>query len=98
MATVDPNRPIIILLVENGTVNGFRVKKDGAGFVVELKNVKSPITGDPVTGEHKLEHKCPVLSKLPYVNRLFLNKGVGRAESLCLVMVTPRIIISGDED
>jgi hypothetical protein len=92
---IDPRvRPIIIPLFENGGVNGYRVKKDGAGFVINVENVKHPITGDPVDGQHKLEHKCPDLKKLPYVQTLFLNKGVGRGKSECLIMMTtPRIIL-----
>jgi hypothetical protein len=97
---IDPaQRPIVIPLVEGGEVNGYRVRRDGGGFVIELTNVKSPITGDPVSGEANLEHRCPQLSKIPYVSRLFLNKGVGRTDSQCLMpMVTPRIIITDDED
>jgi hypothetical protein len=75
-------------------VNGFRVKKDGDKFVMYVENAQSPITGKPVDGEHKLEHNCPTLSKIPYINRLFLNKGIGKADVNCLmIMVTPRIII-----
>lgn len=88
---IDPaRRPIIIPLADNG----YRVKKEGDKFVMYLEGVRNPITGDPVDGEHKLEHQCPTLSKIPYINRLFLNKGIGKADVNCLViMVTPRIII-----
>jgi MbtH protein len=92
---IDPNaRPVVIPLSDNQ----YQVKKEGPAFVVNLKNVKHPITGDPVNGKHKLEHKCPELSKLPYVKSLFLNKGIGRTESECLIMVSPRIIIIEDEN
>ncbi len=91
---IDPaHRPIIIPLSENGKVNGFQVKKEGDTFVLNLVNVQSPVTGKPVDGEHKLEHQCPTLAKVPYINRLFLNKGIGRAKSECLILITPRIII-----
>ena len=91
---IDPRlRPIIIPLIENGGVNGYRVKKDGTGFVINVENVKHPITGDPVEGEHKLEHKCPDLKNLPYVQNLFLNKGIGKGKSECLILITPRIVI-----
>ena len=89
-------RPVIIPLIENGGVNGYHVKKDGTGFVINVENVKHPISGDPVDGEHKLEHTCPELSKLPYINRLFLNKGIGKAKSECLILVTPRIVITDE--
>jgi hypothetical protein len=95
---VDPAlRPIIIPLIENGGVNGYRVKKDGTGFVINVENVKHPITGDPVDGQHKLEHQCPTLSKIPYVSNLFLNKGNGKTDGRCLtIMITPRIIIQNE--
>lgn len=87
------HRPIIIPLTENARVNGFRVKKEGDGFVIEVEGAQSPITGKPVDGEQKLEHQCPDLTKVPYINRLFLNKGIGKAKSECLILITPRIII-----
>jgi len=94
---IDPRlRPIIIPLFENGGVNGYQVKKDGTGFVINVENVKHPITGDPVDGEHKLEHQCPTLAKIPYISRLFLNTGIGKAKSECLILITPRIIIQED--
>lgn len=89
-------RPIIIPLFENGGVNGYRVKKDGSGFLVNVENVKHPITGDPVDGKHKLEYQCPERGKLPLINSLFMNKGRGREKAVCLVIVTPRIIITDD--
>jgi len=90
-------RPIIIPLIENGGVNGYRVKKDGTGFVINVENVKHPVTGDPVDGEHKLEHQCPTLSKVPYLGTLFLDKGIGKTDGRCLVIIiTPRIIIQNE--
>ncbi|MGQ0761634.1 MAG: hypothetical protein ACT4OT_06405 [Acidobacteriota bacterium] len=86
-------RPIIIPLSENGKVNGFQVKKEGDTFVLNLVNVQDPITGKPVDGEHKLEHQCPTMATIPYISRLFLNKGTGKTKSECLVLITPRIII-----
>lgn len=95
---IDPaHRPIIIPLTENAKVNGFRVRKDGDKLVIEVEGVQSPITGKPVDGEQKLEHQCPTLSKVPYINRLFLNKGMGKMKAECLIMITPRIIVQ-DED
>jgi hypothetical protein len=96
---VDPaRRPLIIPLIENAKVNGFRVRKDGDKFVIEVEGVQSPITGKPVDGEHKLEHQCPTLSKVPYLGRLFLNKGSGKADAQCLMLiVTPTIIIQDEE-
>ncbi len=48
--------------------------------------------------EGRNEFGPPVLSKIPYVNRLFRNSGFGREAQSLLVMVTPRIIISAEEE
>jgi type II secretory pathway component GspD/PulD (secretin) len=47
--------------------------------------------------ETRSEFGPPVLSKIPYVNRLFKNVGYGRESECVLVMVTPRIIINEEE-
>jgi general secretion pathway protein D len=39
-----------------------------------------------------------MLSKLPYVNRLFTNIGIGREAESLMLMVTPRIIIKEEEE
>ena len=48
--------------------------------------------------EGRNEQGVPVLSKLPYVNRLFRNVGIGRETSNLMMMVTPRIIIQEEEE
>src|SRR5262249_20963532 len=45
-----------------------------------------------VTAEGRNEFGPPVLSKIPYVNRLFKNVGYGREEKDLFLLVTPRII------
>ena len=47
--------------------------------------------------EGRNEAGPPVLSKLPYVNRLFKNTGYGREAQSMMIMVTPRIIINDEE-
>ena len=44
------------------------------------------------------QYMVSVLSKLPYVNRLFRNVGYGREAQSLLLMVTPRIIINSEEE
>ena len=44
------------------------------------------------------EYGPPVLSKIPYINRLFKNVGYGREARSLLMMVTPRIIINREEE
>jgi type II secretory pathway component GspD/PulD (secretin) len=48
--------------------------------------------------EGRNEFGPPVLSKLPYINRLFKNVGYGREAQSLLLMVTPRIIINSEEE
>ncbi len=48
--------------------------------------------------EGRNEFGPPVLSKVPYLNRLFRNIGYGRSAESLLIMVTPRIIIQAEEE
>jgi type II secretory pathway component GspD/PulD (secretin) len=48
--------------------------------------------------ENRNEYGPPVLSKIPWVNRLFKNVGYGRSAESLLIMVTPRIIIQAEEE
>ena len=48
--------------------------------------------------EGRNEFGPPILSKLPYINRLFKNVGYGRESESLLLMVTPRIIINEEEE
>ena len=47
--------------------------------------------------EGRNEFGPPVLSKIPYLNRLFRNVGYGRTTSNLMMLVTPRIIINREE-
>jgi type II secretory pathway component GspD/PulD (secretin) len=48
--------------------------------------------------EGRNEFGPPILSKIPYVNRLFKNVGYGREVESLMIMVTPRIIINEEEE
>ncbi|MCI0699700.1 MAG: type II and III secretion system protein, partial [Planctomycetia bacterium] len=48
--------------------------------------------------ESRNEFGPPFLSKIPYLNRLFKNVGVGRDTRHIMIMVTPRIIITAEEE
>jgi type II secretory pathway component GspD/PulD (secretin)/tetratricopeptide (TPR) repeat protein len=48
--------------------------------------------------EGRNEFGPPILSKIPYINRLFKNVGYGRQTESLLMMVTPRIIINEEEE
>lgn len=48
--------------------------------------------------EGRIERGVPMLSNIPYINRLFKNVAVGRETSNVMMMVTPRIIIQEEEE
>ena len=48
--------------------------------------------------EGRTERGVPMLDKLPYINRLFKNVGIGRTTKSLMLMVTPRIIIQEEEE
>ncbi len=48
--------------------------------------------------EGRNEFGPPFLSKIPYIDRLFKNVGVGRESTHVMIMVTPRIIINSEEE
>jgi type II secretory pathway component GspD/PulD (secretin) len=52
------------------------------------------LNGWQQTREVRNEIETPVLSKVPYVNRLFKNVGYGREAEHVFIMVTPRVILN----
>jgi Flp pilus assembly secretin CpaC len=48
--------------------------------------------------EGRNEYGPPILSKIPYLNRLFRNIAYGRESQSLMIMVTPRIIINEEEE
>jgi hypothetical protein len=54
--------------------------------------------GLKTVSEGRNEFGPPFLSKIPYLNRLFKNVGIGRESRHVMVMVTPRIIINSEEE
>ncbi|GAB5402659.1 MAG: general secretion pathway protein GspD [Aureliella sp.] len=48
--------------------------------------------------EGRVERGVPILSKIPYVNRLFKNTAIGRTTSTLMMTVSPRIIIQEEEE
>lgn len=65
--------------------------------------VRIPDGGTVVLGglkrmsEARTEFGPPVLSKIPYVNRLFKNVGYGKETESLLIMITARIIVLAEE-
>lgn len=54
------------------------------------------LPGWEVTRETRMEYGPPVLSRTPYVNRLFKNVAHGRETEKVFLMVTPRVIVQQD--
>jgi general secretion pathway protein D len=48
--------------------------------------------------EGRNEFGVPLLSKVPYIDRLFRNVGIGRQTDSLMMMVTPHIIIQEEEE
>jgi type II secretory pathway component GspD/PulD (secretin) len=48
--------------------------------------------------EGRCEYGPPVLSRVPYANRLFKNVGYGRETQTVYVLVTPRVIVNTEEE
>ena len=73
-------------------------------FVTVTSTISVPDGGTVLLGgikrlsEIRNERGLPILSKLPYINRLFKNVGIGRSTNSLMMMVTPRIIIQEEEE
>jgi general secretion pathway protein D len=48
--------------------------------------------------EGRNEFGVPLLSKVPYIDRLFRNVGIGRETDSLMMMVTPHIIIQEEKE
>jgi len=84
--------------------SGTTVQLPTFSFVTVTTTVSVPDGGTVLLGgikrlsEGRNEFGVPLLSKLPYVNRLFKNVGIGRETQSLMMMVTPRIIIQEEEE
>jgi type II secretory pathway component GspD/PulD (secretin) len=54
--------------------------------------------GLKVMSEGRNEYGPPILSQIPYLNRLFKNTSYGRDARSLMIMVTPRIVIQAEEE
>lgn len=83
---------------------GTTVQLPSFSFVSVTTTVSVPDGGTVLLGgikrlsEERREAGVPLLSKVPYVNRLFKNVGIGRSTDSLMMMVTPRIIIQEEEE
>ena len=93
--------------VTNNAVNfnqGTTVQLPTLAFTSVTTTVSVPDGGTILLGgikrlsEGRTERGVPMLSNLPYINRLFKNVGIGRETQSLMMMVTPRIIIQEEEE
>ncbi len=84
--------------------NGTTIQLPEFLFTTVTTTVSVPDGGTVLLGgikrlrEGRNEFGVPILSKIPYVNRLFKNVGLGRTTDSLMLMVTPRIIIQDEEE
>lgn len=85
-------------------VTGSTVQQPSFAFTNISTTVSVPDGGTILLGgikrmsEGRVERGIPILSKIPYVNRLFKNTAVGRETRTLMMTVTPRIIIQEEEE
>jgi general secretion pathway protein D len=84
--------------------SGTTVQLPTFSYVTVTTTVSVPDGGTVLLGgikrlsEGRNEFGVPMLNKLPYVNRLFKNVGIGRETQSLMMTVTPRIIIQEEEE
>ncbi len=89
-----------VVTIEEGTT----VQLPTFAFTTVTTTVSVPDGGTVLLGgikrlqEGRNERGLPLLSKVPYVSRLFKNVGIGRSTQSLMMMVTPRIIIQEEEE
>ncbi len=86
------------------THSGVTVQLPTFAFTTVTTTVSVPDGGTVLLGgikrlsEGRTEDGVPILDKIPYLDRLFKNVGIGRETSSLMMMVTPRIIIQEEEE
>ena len=86
------------------TRSGTTVQLPTFSFVTVTTTVSVPDGGTVLLGgikrlsEGRNEFGVPMLNKIPYINRLFKNVGIGRETQSLMMMVTPRIIIQEEQE
>ncbi len=86
------------------TRSGTTVQLPTFSFITVTTTVSVPDGGTVLLGgikrlsEGRNEFGVPILNKIPYINRLFKNVGIGRETQSLMMMVTPRIIIQEEEE
>jgi general secretion pathway protein D len=104
-STIDPTDPRRLIDNQAQTsTEGTTVQLPTFAFTTVTTTVSVPDGGTVLLGgikrlsEGRSERGVPILSKVPYVSRLFKNVGIGRTTQSLMMMVTPRIIIQEEEE
>lgn len=105
-SVVDPNTglPTPTRDQQQSVVTGTTVQQPVLATTNVSTTVSVPDGGTILLGgikrmsEGRTERGVPILSKIPYVNRLFKNTAIGRVTSTLMMTVTPRIIIQEEEE
>jgi general secretion pathway protein D len=102
--TSTPNNNTKTAASSTTSSSGTTVQLPTFAFVTVTTTVSVPDGGTVLLGgikrlsEGRQEDGVPVLDKIPYLNRLFKNVGIGRQTQSLMMMVTPRIIIQEEEE
>ncbi len=89
---------------EEDIIEGTTVQQPTLGTTSIGTTVSVPDGGTILLGgikrlrEGRVERGAPILSKIPYLNRLFKNDAIGRETSTLMMTVTPHIIIPEEEE
>lgn len=89
---------------EEDIIEGTTVQQPSFAFTNISTTVSVPDGGTILLGgikrmaEGRNERGVPILSKIPYISRLFRNVAIGRDARSLMMMVTPRIIIQEEEE
>ena len=89
---------------ETVTRSGTTVQLPTFQIITVATTVSVPDGGTVLLGgvkrlrEGRNESGVPLLSKVPYIDRLFRNVGIGRETDSLMMMVTPHIIIQEEEE
>jgi general secretion pathway protein D len=89
---------------EDTVISGTTVQQPSFSQTSVSTTVSVPDGGTILLGgikrmrESRIERGVPILSKIPYLNRLFKNTAIGRETSTLMLTVTPRIIIQEEEE
>jgi general secretion pathway protein D len=89
---------------EDAVIEGTTVQQPTFGTTSVTTTVSVPDGGTILLGgikrlrEARTERGTPILSKIPYLNRLFRNNAIGRETNTLMMTVTPRIIIPEEEE